>query len=281
MGANHIGEIKQLCEIAQPDYGIITNIGKAHIEGFGSYEGVIRAKSEMYDYIASKNSELIVNSDDELLMTLSNGTSRFTYGKSKQADLKARILSAKPYVKIGWSFNGQHHICNSQLFGKFNFYNMLTAIAVGLKFNVPAEQINEAIEQYKPANNRSQQIKTKTNEVILDAYNANPVSMREAILSFKAYAPSNPWIILGDMFELGHISLNEHKNIVDLLIKESFKNVILAGKDFHSLKDTHPFKSFERTDEVIKYLKSNPISQATLLIKGSRGMALERIMPLL
>jgi len=276
MGANHIGEINQLCEIAQPDIGIITNIGKAHIEGFGSFEGVIKAKSELYKFIQSKQAEVIVNGDDELLMQLSDELNRFTYGISN-ADLEAKLLSSTPFLSIKWSFKRQEFVCRTQLYGQYNFYNILAAIAVGLRFDISPDKINQAIELYKPDNNRSQQLKTESNQIILDAYNANPVSMKEAILSFKEFNPENPWLILGDMFELGHISLNEHQLVIDLLKKESFKKVLLVGNDFYQLKNTHSFISFETTEEAMDYLAENTVRNASILIKGSRGMQLESL----
>lgn len=277
MGANHIGEISKLCQIAQPDIGIITNIGKAHIEGFGSYEGVIKAKSELYQFIKSKQAEVLVNADDELLMQLSEGLNKFTYGISS-ANFEAKLLSTSPFLTIKWAYKGQELVCKSHLYGQYNFYNILAAIAAGLKFKLSPDQINHAIEQYKPDNNRSQQVKTESNRIILDAYNANPVSMREAILSFKEFNPENPWLILGDMFELGHISLKEHQVIIDLLKEESFKKVLLVGKDFYRLKGTHSFISIETTEEAMNYLSTNTIRNASILIKGSRGMELELLL---
>jgi len=167
------------------------------------------------------------------------------------------------------------------LYGQYNFYNILAAIAVGLRFDISPDKINQAIELYKPDNNRSQQLKTESNQIILDAYNANPVSMKEAILSFKEFNPENPWLILGDMFELGHISLNEHQLIIDLLKEESFEKVLLVGKDFYQLKNTHSFISFETTEEAMDYLAENTIRDASILIKGSRGMELEKLIEVL
>ncbi len=276
MGANHIGEISQLCQIAQPDIGIITNIGKAHIEGFGSFEGVIKAKGELYKFIQSKQNEVIVNADDKLLMQLSNGLNRFTYGIS-QADLEAKLVRTTPYLNIKWSFKEQEFVCRTGMYGQYNFYNILAAIALGLRFDISPDKINKAIELYKPDNNRSQQLKTESNQIIMDAYNANPVSMKEAILSFKEFNPENPWLILGDMFELGHISLNEHQLIIDLLKEESFEKVLLVGNDFYQLKDTNSFISFETTEEAMDYLAENTIRDASILIKGSRGMQLESL----
>lgn len=278
MGANHIGEINQLCLIANPDFGLITNIGKAHIEGFGSFEGVIEAKSELYKFIKLKQSQLFVNADDNLLMDLSNEINRITYGTSNDANLTAQIISSYPHLKISWSFEGNEYLCNTKLYGRYNFSNILASIAVALKFDISPDKINQGIESYLPENNRSQQIKTKTNNIILDAYNANPVSMNEAIISFREFKPENPFIILGDMFELGHISHKEHKKIIDLLISESFTNVILIGKDFIQFDGSHPYRSYEDTKDAKEFLKSNPITNANVLIKGSRGMALEELL---
>lgn len=279
MGANHIGEIDKLCEIAQPDFGLITNIGKAHLDGFGSLDGVISAKNELYNYIRSNNGTVIVNTDDELLTSLSKDISQFTYG-TKNADVVGEMIDYKPHVKISWGANEKIYVCNSRLYGKYNFNNLMASIATSLFFNVPPEIINKTTANYIPQNNRSQQIKTKTNHVIMDAYNANPTSMKEAILSFAGYEFKDSWLILGDMFELGNHSMNEHQVIVDLLIKESAKNVILIGKDFNCIHGIN-FLKFITTDEAKMYLNDNKIQNASILLKGSRGMELEKLLDVL
>lgn len=279
MGANHIGEIAKLCEIVQPDVGLITNIGKAHLDGFGSLDGVIIAKNELYNYLRRNNRTAIVNSDDELLTSLSKDITQFTYG-TKNADVVGEMIDYKPYVKISWGSNEKLYECNSKLYGKYNFNNLMAAIATSLFFNVPAEIINKTIANYIPQNNRSQQIKTKTNHVIMDAYNANPTSMKEAIVSFTGYEFKDSWQILGDMFELGDHSMNEHQLIVDMLLKDSAKNIILIGKDFYNTH-SHNFLKFITTEEAKMYLNDNKIQNASILVKGSRGMELEKLLDVL
>ncbi len=277
MGANHEGEIAQLCGIAQPDVGIITNIGKAHLEGFGSYEGVLRAKSELYDYLRDKKGKTIVNADDELLMRISEGMNRFSYGTGS-ADLLGQINSIKPTISLQWGFKDSYYRCKTNLFGKYNFNNVMAAIATGLFFGLSPENINKGIGSYVAKNNRSQQLKTESNNIYLDAYNANPVSMKEAILSFKEYSSDDSWLILGDMFELGKASYEEHSNIIRILEETNFRNVLLVGNEFYSLKKNSTFPVFNNLQDIGSYLNDHPIRNADILIKGSRGMMLESLL---
>jgi len=280
MGANHQGEITKLCELTKPDYGIITNIGKAHLEGFGSYEGVIKAKNELYEYLRQNKGKVIVNDDDTLLMKLSEGISRQTYG-TKKSDVQGEVKSFKPFLHIKWKKEKTVYEIDSALYGSYNFPNIMAAISIGCLFKVPPKKINQSIASYIPTNNRSQQFVTPKNKIILDAYNANPVSMAGAINSFKAFEPENPWLILGDMFELGSASIEEHKKIIDLLNESGFNNVLLVGDVFSSLQKISTFQTFQNTKDLYKYLSKHKIKQAEILIKGSRGMALEKILPLL
>ncbi len=279
LGANHIGEIKRLCEIAQPNVGLITNIGKAHLEGFGSFDGVVSAKNELYEYLRRNNGVAIINSDDNLLTDLSKNITQFRYG-TKDANVVGEIITSKPSLRIKWSSVAKTYEFASQLYGIYNFNNLLAAIATCLYFKVPEEVINNTIASYIPQNNRSQQIKTTINYVIMDAYNANPTSMNEAISSFIDHNLKDSWFILGDMFELGDYSKREHQLIVDLLKNESAKNVILIGKDFNNTFG-HNFLMFTTTDEAIKYLSDNKIQNASIMVKGSRGMKLEKLLEVL
>ncbi len=279
MGANHIGEINKLCEIAQPDIGLITNIGKAHLEGFGSFDGVIMAKNELFNYINKNKGKIIVNKDDSLLKRLSEDTPRFTYGKNN-ADVEGEIIEYNPFLKLNWATGKNTLECNTQLYGKYNFDNIMAAIATGLFFSIPFEKINTAIEGYIPKNNRSQQIVTNNNSIILDAYNANPTSMSGAIISFAKSNFENPWLILGDMFELGEYSSSEHQEIVNKIINNNFQNVILIGNDFYNTKG-NSFLRFKTTDDTIAYLSTNIIKNSNILVKGSRGMKLERLLDFL
>jgi len=256
MGANHIGEILALCKIAQPNHGIITNIGKAHLEGFGSPEGVITAKKELYGYLKQNKGIVFVNSDNSLLMELSNTQNRVTYKTSKK-------------------------IINTHLIGKHNSENILAAMCIGHYFGVKESAIEQAIENYQPADNRSQIIKTKKNTVLLDAYNANPMNMEAVINHVSQMQVENKVVILGDMLELGSYSLKEHQAVMELLKKQNFNRVILVGDNFSKVKNNINYKHFANTTAASKWLKHQNIKDAFILIKGSRGIELEKLMEVL
>jgi UDP-N-acetylmuramoyl-tripeptide--D-alanyl-D-alanine ligase len=277
MGANHIGEIARLCSIARPDVGIITNIGKAHLEGFGSYEGVITAKSELYQYLRDHGGTVLFNHDDHLLVELSQGINRLSYGSS-DADISGKITSHKPVLSIDWQYGDIKEHCKSNLYGRYNFYNILAAVATGLYFDLKPENINHGITGYFSENNRSQLIRTATNNVYMDAYNANPVSMAEAISSFKEQTSEDAWLILGDMFELGDVSKEEHQKIIDMLKESTFSNILLVGKEFYSLRETSPYPVFQATSDISNYLVMHPVTESDILVKGSRGMQLESLL---
>ncbi len=276
MGANHQNEIAQLCTIANPDFGIITNIGKAHLEGFGSFEGVVKTKNELYDFIRNKKGKLFVNYDNELLMSLSENIDSQTYGKNINADINAEIISSNPYLNIKWDDNE----IKTNLVGDYNFENVMAAIAVGCYFNIDKKSIIEALENYSPTNNRSQFIKSDKNEIVMDAYNANPVSMHHAIKNFRNISNENTLLILGDMRELGNNSEKEHKNIISLINELHFENVILVGNEFKKVADSC-FKTFTNVEELMDYINNNEISGKKILIKGSNGIHLEKIINLL
>jgi UDP-N-acetylmuramoyl-tripeptide--D-alanyl-D-alanine ligase len=277
MGANHVGEIAALSEIAQPDVGIITNIGKAHLEGFGGYEGVKKAKSELYQYLRKNNGMVIRNANDPLLTSLSEGIHAFTYG-TLGADITGELTASVPTLSIAWQFNNEQFSCQTTLYGKYNLWNVLAAIASGIHFGISPIDINKGVERYVSENNRSQHLKTEKNTLFLDAYNANPYSMKEAIESFSEYARKPGWLILGDMFEMGDAAREEHLGIIRILQEKAFENVILVGEEFKKLAtEAEAFMFFETTDEAAKYLENNPLEQADILIKGSRGMQLERL----
>jgi UDP-N-acetylmuramoyl-tripeptide--D-alanyl-D-alanine ligase len=271
MGANHIGEINELCHIAEPNFGIITNIGTAHIEGFGSKEGVIQTKNEMYNYI-SKNGKLIfTNNDDLLLQKLSNSLNKYTYGKTN-ADCKASLLLETPIIKLNWN----NIEINSTLYGSYNFYNVLLAICVGQYLKVPIDKIIKGIETYVSSNNRSQLIQIDDKEIYLDAYNANPSSMEVAINSFVTNKSSNKLMILGDMLELGTVSKTEHQNIINkanaLKIESYF-----VGNHFGQAEEKYSFMYFQNTEDLISHLKKSNTTYSSILIKGSRGIKLEKV----
>ncbi len=275
MGANHVGEIGELCTIAQPDYGIITNIGKAHLEGFGSFEGIIKAKNDLYKYIKNKKGKIFINSNNELLINLSNNIDKITYGTSESDFCQGKLISANPNVIISYQSKDFNFNIKSNLVGSYNFENIMAAICVGIYFNIDHHLIKKALETYIPTNSRSQVVKTETNTLILDAYNANPTSMEQAIINFSKMDSNNKVLIIGDMLELGTYSLDEHQSILNLIEKENFKNVILVGKDFKTVNKN--FLSFTTSDEARDWLKNNPILNSTILIKGSRGIKLEKI----
>ena len=275
MGANHPKEIEFLCSLTQPNFGIITNIGKAHIEGFGSFEGVISTKNELYDYLRKTNGIVFLNNDNKLLKDLAYNLKSVNYGKDVNDDCCASILSANPYLSIVW----HNKEINTKLVGDYNFENVMAAITVGCHFNIEQELIIKALENYFPTNNRSQFIKTDKNEIVMDAYNANPVSMFNSVKNFKNISNDNHLLILGDMKELGNESLKEHQEIINLINQLGFSNVILIGSEFN--KVNRDFISFLNVDELICYISKNEISECKILIKGSHSIHLERIINLL
>ena len=270
MGANHIGEIAFLCDLAQPTFGVITNIGKAHLEGFGNFEGVIKAKSELYNYIQKNVGKLFVNSEAELLLELANNIRKITYGKS--GDYIGSISESMPFISVAF----QDEEIKSKLIGDYQFYNIMLAICIGKHFGVSINNIKTAIEKYTPTNNRSQIIETKNNTLILDAYNANPSSMSSMLHSFAKQKCQNRLCILGDMLELGKDAEKEHQAIINLA--EALKlECIFIGKKFAQVHK----QAYTSTDEFAKVLKSNSIKNKTILLKGSRGIALEKLVDLL
>ena len=275
MGANHPKEIEFLCSIAQPDFGIITNIGKAHIEGFGSFEGVVKTKNELYDYIRTKKGKIFLNNDNPLLKELANDLDYVSYGKDDNADYKASILSSNPYLSILWNNNE----IETNLVGDYNFENVMAAITAGCYFNIEQELIIKALENYTPTNNRSQFIKTEKNEVVMDAYNANPVSMSNSIKNFRNISNDNHLLILGDMKELGNESLYEHQEILNLVKGLGFNNVMLVGSEFNKIESG--FVSFLNVDELISHINNNEIRGKKILIKGSHSIHLEKLINLL
>lgn len=274
MGANHHKEIASLCEIAQPDYGYITNFGKAHLEGFGSVEGVVKAKSELYDYLRGNKKVAFINHDDPKQIKQSEGIKSFTFSSENNTDVTITFESASPFV----SARCNNIIINSNLIGNYNFSNIAAAITIGTYFKIDIDKISHAINNYTPSNNRSQIIKKNNNTIILDAYNANPTSMKAALESFEKLNlnHSNSAIFLGDMFELGNDSSKEHQAIVNILEQINSNTIVLFGEHFHNTKVSNKiktFKSIELAEDILKDIKD-----AKILIKGSRGMALERLL---
>lgn len=278
MGANHQKEIELLCAIAQPDYGYITNFGKAHLEGFGGVEGVIKGKSEMYNYLLDNNKTAFVNLDDPIQAEKTIKIKRFTFSEKHNSDLKINAVSANPMVRI------EYHdtVIQSHLIGLYNANNINAAISIGRYFNIDDLNIKNAIENYTPTNNRSQLIEKNSNHIILDAYNANPSSMTAAIDNFKQLNDKKKVVVLGDMFELGNDSLLEHKKIIDILLQDVEITCHFIGKDFYANKiEKQHFHFYPSFDDFKDSFISQKHTNATILIKGSRGMALERSLDLL
>ncbi len=281
MGANKIGEIGALCEIAKPDYGIITNIGRAHLEGFGSFEGVIKGKTELYNYIRKTGGTLFTNISNELLIKAANGIQTVYYGNNKEAKCFGKINESFPFLTMDCNLDKGKISFQTQLIGAYNFENVMAAVCMGTFFNVPASDIKMAIESYAPSNNRSQIVRTAKNLLILDAYNANPSSMKEALDNFNVSRYENKAVILGDMLELGTATENEHKIIVNLVNAIGFDHVMLIGPNFQQANNYHNFLNFQTTDRFLEYLKKSPLENMTILIKGSRKMQLEKVVSVL
>ena len=279
MGANHKKEIEALCEIAQPNFGYITNFGKAHIEGFGSIEGVIEGKSELYKYISKEKGTLFFNADDPIQnKLLGNYPSKVGFSQTKENFYSLKQIDANPYVALQAA---QTNI-TSNLIGAYNFTNISAGVLIGDFFDIPLNDIKQAIEEYLPTNNRSQLITKGSTQIILDAYNANPTSMIAALQHFNTIKTASKMVFLGDMFELGETAQEEHQDIVDYLSNTNIDEVHLIGSYFSKtklqVKNCHQYKTFEALKSAFK----NTIPKdTTVLIKASRGMALERIVTLL
>ena len=279
MGANHQKEIESYCEIVEPNYGLINNVGKAHLEGFGGFEGVKKGKGELYHYLLETNGTAFINSRNKDLMEMSPFENPVLYGREGDY-YNATFLKSDPFVAL---IAGNEELVETKLVGAYNFDNIIAALCIGKYFGVPSLSANRAVEEYDPTNNRSQIVKTANNEVIMDAYNANPSSMRAAIENFAAIIKENKVLILGDMYELGEESEKEHKEIGTLLSKVyDAKNIFLIGKHMKSASEQcNTSAYFEDKAAFVNYLQSTPIDKSTILLKGSRGMGLESLMPLL
>lgn len=288
MGANHPGEIKFLTGIVEPDFGIITNVGKAHLEGFGSFEGVMKTKAELYDFIFSKGEKIFLNIGNEYLVSMARKSGfendeRIISYQIGEKDFKkqatGKILSCSPLLKLECTTKNETFDIQTNLIGTYNAENVLAAVTIGSYFGVESKQIKEALEKYKPQNNRSQLSVTENNKLVVDAYNANPTSMRAAILNFAQMKVENKVLILGDMLELGAQSAEEHQNIVNLLNENGFENVFLIGKEFG--KTNNSFKNFEDVETLKGELKQHPLTNKFILVKGSNGIHLMKILDVL
>ena len=272
MGANHPGEIAGLCSIADPDCGLITNVGRAHLEGFGSFDGVIRTKTELYRHLAAKNGLVFVNADNEHLMPIAkNIDHHLTYGSSAEADTRGTYVGSDPYMHFYFEVGDNVYNTHSHLLGAYNFDNAMAAVAVGLHFGVEPWDIKEAIEAYTPANQRSQWKETANNNLYLDCYNANPSSMAAALRAFSDIKAPHKAAIIGAMRELGSTSLEEHQRLVDTLDKSHLDYCLLIGPEFDGISLTNNTKHVNTTEEAITLLKEWGPKGYTILIKGSNS----------
>ncbi len=301
MGANHPGEIEQLCRIADPDCGLITNVGRAHLEGFGSFEGVVQTKTELYRWLAGKNGMVFTNADNERLMHEAERLatipglrslipayapdnpafvpsaiektplSMLTYGRTHEADVRGTLVGCDPYLRFYFEVGDNVYNVRTHLLGDYNFDNCMAAVAVGLHFGVEPFDIKEAIEAYMPSNNRSQYKRTERNELYLDCYNANPSSMAAAIASFGQLEAARKVAIIGGMHELGRDERKEHERLVELLAECRLDDCLLVGPKFQGIALPHPMRHFPDTDSVRAWLQANPVANATILIKGSNS----------
>jgi UDP-N-acetylmuramoyl-tripeptide--D-alanyl-D-alanine ligase len=280
MGANAQGEIRDLSNISDPDYGMITNIGKAHLEGFGGIEGVKKGKSELYKHIKAKGAKLFVNGDDEVLMELSEGMERTLYGADDTFYCSGSITERKPFIAIEFQHAGQKSgEVRSHLVGAYNFSNLMAAACIGCYFEVPIPDIADALRSYEPNNNRSELVETGRNKLILDAYNANPSSMQVAISNFAEMDHEPKLALIGHMLELGEDSTQEHQQLINLL-KELNLPAVLVGENFAECKK-EGFQYFETPEKFLEWLKSQSIENHLIIAKGSRMVAMERVKDLL
>ena len=279
MGANHKKEIEKLAALCQPTFGYITNFGKAHLEGFGGIEGVIQGKSELYRQLENTKATAFINIDDpiQLEKTKNIKTIGFSFKNNKADCLLESFVIGEEKLKL--SFESEE--IYPKITGAYNLYNIGAAIVMGMHFGLSTKEIKKGIEAYAPKNNRSEWRNTTNNRVLLDAYNANPSSMQAAIASFAQLEVKNKILILGDMLELGEYQKTEHQGLLESLKKQNWSTVLLVGPLFYQLRSHSPFKHFESLEDIKVYLEKEPVKNSTLLLKGSRGIALEQLLPLL
>lgn len=284
MGANHQKEIELLCTIAQPTHGLITNIGMAHLDGFGGFEGVKKGKAELYAYLKQHKGTTFINRDNSYLMEMSTRAdlNQVVYYSTSSTDfISGKLLKTDPFLELSWSNGLASFEINMQLTGSYNFENILAAICIGQYFKVTPQQINTGLAGYAPNNNRSQINKTEKNTVICDFYNANPSSMSAALDNLKSLNAPTKAVIIGDMFELGNEAAQQHQLIAEQASALNVQTLIFIGKYFYAFKDQYPGHFFSNPTEAQAFLQEKPITNALILLKGSRGMALEQLMPLL
>lgn len=276
MGANHPGEIKTLVHIAEPDYGIITNVGKAHLQGFGSFEGVIRTKGELYDFLREKgNSTIFIQNENPYLNKIATGLTCVRYGQTPGLDVTGKVVSCSPFLRFSWTAEGTSHEVQTHLIGSYNLDNALAAVTIGRYFGVEDAKICHALSSYVPQNNRSQLVHTASNTLIVDAYNANPTSMMAALENFRQMEAAHKVAILGDMKELGEGSHEEHQKVVDFLKECGFERVMLVGPEFGGTVSS--FEHYKDVKEVEALLAAHPLQGCCVLVKGSNSMKLSEL----
>lgn len=276
MGANHPGEIKTLVHIAEPDYGIITNVGKAHLQGFGSFEGVIRTKGELYDFLREKgNATIFIQNENPYLNKIATGLTCVRYGQTPGLDVTGKVVACSPFLHFSWTAEGISHEVQTHLIGSYNLDNALAAVAIGRYFGVEDTQICHALSSYVPQNNRSQLVHTASNTLIVDAYNANPTSMMAALENFRQIEAAHKVAILGDMKELGEGSHEEHQKVVDFLKECGFERVMLIGPEFGGTSSS--FEHYKDVKEVEALLAAHPLQGCCVLVKGSNSMKLSEL----
>ncbi|WP_461789106.1 UDP-N-acetylmuramoyl-tripeptide--D-alanyl-D-alanine ligase [Pedobacter sp.] len=284
MGANHQKEIEFLCSISRPTHGLISNVGMAHLEGFGGFEGVKKGKAELYGYLSHSNGYAFVNAANQDLMEMlakAGVKNVVRYNIDEAGTVKGLLKHSDPLIEFDWSYNGQTHQAKANLTGTYNFENILAAIAIGCFFKLSPAQINKGLADYFPTNNRSQLTKTDKNTVICDFYNANPSSMAAAIVNLNSLTSNHKVAILGDMFELGDESVTQHQNIVELAAQNAIATLIFVGRHFYNVKEKYNGNFFETPAEAADFIKTQQWENSLILLKGSRGMALEQLLPLL
>lgn len=276
MGANHPGEIKTLVHIAEPDYGIITNVGKAHLQGFGSFEGVIRTKGELYDFLREKgNSTIFIQNENPYLNKIATGLTCVRYGQTPGLDVTGKVVSCSPFLRFSWTAEGISHEVQTHLIGSYNLDNALAAVTIGRYFGVEDAKICHALSSYVPQNNRSQLVHTASNTLIVDAYNANPTSMMAALENFRQMEATHKVAILGDMKELGEGSHEEHQKVVDFLKECGFERVMLVGPEFGATSSS--FEHYKDVKDIEALLAAHPLQGCCVLVKGSNSMKLSEL----
>jgi UDP-N-acetylmuramoyl-tripeptide--D-alanyl-D-alanine ligase len=277
MGANHQKEIESYCQYTLPTHGIITNCGKAHLEGFGGVEGVKKGKGELYDFLKQNNGTVFLFSDYDYLKNMSIGINKIVSYGTKDGLVQGEIITSNPFLKVAITNTSDKEIISTNLVGDYNLSNVLTAVAIGKYFDVPFTKIKLAIENYLPTNSRSQLVKWNTNTVIVDAYNANPSSMKVAIENFAKQDFNHKVLLLGAMMEMGEESITEHEQLIQLIKQYNWKSVVLVGGDFEKIN--HNFFFFKTSTEAAIWFNNQNFENTAILVKGSRGTQMEKVLP--